>query len=105
MSRIANAVRRALLHDPVRDAGCALKLFRRELVRDFVPIRTLYSFMPAFAVAAGWRVREVAVGHRARRAGVSKYGLRVMAVTPMMDLLALWWLLRRYAFSRRTATG
>jgi dolichol-phosphate mannosyltransferase len=95
MSRVANAVRRALLHDGVRDGGCALKLFRRELVRDFLPIHTLYSFMPAFAVAAGWRMSEIAVAHRPRSAGRSKYGLRAMALLPLLDLLAVWWLLRR----------
>jgi dolichol-phosphate mannosyltransferase len=97
MSRIANATRRALLRDGVSDTGCSLKLFRREVVASFVPIRTMYSFLPAFAVAAGWRVLEVTVAHRARRAGVSNYGLRVMAVHPLLDLLALVWLLRRFA--------
>jgi dolichol-phosphate mannosyltransferase len=101
MSRLANHARRALLHDGVRDGGCAAKLFRRDLVRDFLPIRTLYAFMPAFAVAAGWRVSEVAVSHRPRRAGRSKYGLRAMAVMPLLDLVAVWWLLRRDMRRRR----
>jgi dolichol-phosphate mannosyltransferase len=95
MSRLANAVRQRLLHDGVRDAGCSLKLFRRELVRDFLPIRTLYSFLPAFAVAAGRRVVEVPVAHRPRRAGESKYGLQAMAILPLLDLLRLWWFFRR----------
>lgn len=95
MSRIANAARRALLRDGVSDTGCSLKLFRREVARSFLPIRTLYSFLPAFAVAGGWSVREVPVAHRPRRAGVSKYGLRAMAILPLLDLLSLWWILRR----------
>ncbi len=100
MSRTANLVRRRLLQDGVTDTGCALKLFRREVVADFLPIRTLYSFLPAFAATAGWRVREISVVHRHRRAGESKYGLRAMAVLPLMDTLALWWLLRRRLRSR-----
>ena len=95
MSRLANAVRRAALRDGVSDTGCSLKLFRREVAASFLPIRTLYSFLPAFAVAAGFTVREVPVAHRPRRAGVSHYGLGVMAVLPLLDLLALCWLLRR----------
>ncbi|MBI5693971.1 MAG: glycosyltransferase family 2 protein [Verrucomicrobia bacterium] len=95
MSRIANATRRALLRDGVRDTGCSLKLFRREVAESFLPIRTLYSFLPAFAVAGGWKVIETPVDHRPRRAGESKYGLRVMALHPLMDLLALAWVLRR----------
>jgi glycosyltransferase involved in cell wall biosynthesis len=95
MSRVANAVRRALLRDGVSDTGCSLKIFRREVAASFIPIRTMYSFLPAFAVAAGWSVREVPVAHRARQAGVSKYGFRAMAILPLLDLLTLCWLLRR----------
>lgn len=95
MSRVANAVRRALLRDGVTDTGCSLKVFRREVASCFLPIRTMYSFLPAFAVAAGYTVREVPVAHRPRRAGESKYGFRVMAILPLLDLLALCWLLRR----------
>ncbi len=95
MSGLANTARRALLRDGVSDTGCSLKLFRREVAGSFLPIRTLYSFLPAFAVASGWTVREIPVTHRARAAGVSKYGLRAMAILPLLDLLALTWLLRR----------
>lgn len=113
MSRVANAARRALLHDGVTDTGCSLKVFRREVAGSFVPIRTMYSFIPAFAVAAGFTVREVPVAHRPRRAGESKYGLRAMAVLPLLDLLALCWLLRRIVrqkhpaptLDRKTVTG
>jgi dolichol-phosphate mannosyltransferase len=95
MSRIANATRRSLLRDGVSDTGCSLKLFRREVAAAFLPMRTLYSFLPAFAVAGGWTVREIPVEHRARQAGVSHYGLRAMAILPLLDLLALVWLCRR----------
>lgn len=91
MSRTANAVRSSLLHDGVHDAGCALKAFRRAVVSSFVPIRTLYSFMPAMAVAAGFQVVEMPVNHRERKAGISKYGLRVMFWRPALDLLGMWW--------------
>lgn len=102
MSRLANTVRRALLHDNVSDTGCSLKLFRREVAASFLSIRTMYSFLPAFAVAAGFTVRQVPVAHRRRHAGKSKYGLWVMAVRPMLDLLAVAWRLRRTRHSART---
>jgi dolichol-phosphate mannosyltransferase len=62
----------------------------------------MYSFLPAFAVAAGFTVRQVPVAHRRRHAGKSKYGLWVMAVRPMLDLLAVAWRLRRTRHSART---
>jgi dolichol-phosphate mannosyltransferase len=95
MSSVANGVRGRLLRDGVDDSGCALRLFRREVRESFWPIRTLYSFIPAFAAAGGWRIRQVDVGHRARKAGTSKYGLLVMAWRPLCDMLALFWLLKR----------
>jgi dolichol-phosphate mannosyltransferase len=102
MSRIANEVRGRMLGDNLRDSGCALKVFRSEVTAAFFPIRSLYSFMPAMAGAAGWRIREQPVNHRERRSGVSKYGFGTFAWRPLVDTVALWWLLRcRPAFRRR----
>lgn len=102
MSRIANRVRAVALRDGVPDSGCALKVFRREVLGSFLPMRTLYSFMPACAVAAGWSVLALPVSHRPRTAGTSSYGLRVMALVPLLDMLALCWLLRRAIRQKRT---
>jgi glycosyltransferase involved in cell wall biosynthesis len=95
MSRIANAVRRRVLGDGVSDTGCALKVFRREVVASFIPIRTLYSFMPALAVAAGFRVVELSVNHRPRRAGQSKYGFVAMLWRPLIDMIGIRWFVQR----------
>ncbi len=95
MSRLANAVRGRVLGDGVSDTGCALKAFRKEVAAAFIPIRTLYSFMPALAVAAGFRVVEEPVNHRPRKAGVSKYGLIAMAWRPLVDMLGVRWFAQR----------
>ena len=95
MSRIANGVRGRLLRDGLKDSGCALTIFRREVVGAFLPMRSLYSFMPAFAVAAGFTVAEVAVRHRERTSGKSNYGLAAFAWKPLVDMLAIWWFARR----------
>lgn len=95
MSRIANAVRRPLLRDGVTDSGCALRLFRAEVRRSFLPLRTLNSFIPACAVSGGWRVIERPIAHRPRLAGTANYTFRSMAVLPFLDTLALCWAVRR----------
>lgn len=95
MSRLANVVRRALLRDGVNDAGCALKVFRREVVASFLPVPMLNPFMPAFAVSGGFRVEETPVQHRPRRGGQSKYGFRRLLWRPARDLLVIAWTLRR----------
>ncbi len=95
MSRVANAVRRKVLCDGVRDTGCGLKVMERRVVGSLIPIRTLYSFIPALAVAAGFRVAEVEVNHRPRRGGESKYGMRRFLFWPLLDMLGLWWFIHR----------
>ncbi len=95
MSRLANAVRGRVLLDGLSDAGCAQKVFRREIVPCLLPVDMLNPFMGAFAVAAGFRVAERPVGHRPRRSGQAHYGFRRMLWRPAFDLLAISWVLRR----------
>jgi dolichol-phosphate mannosyltransferase len=91
ISRLANRVRSKWLGDGLSDAGCALKVFRREVVSAFIPIRTLYSFMPSLAVAAGFRVTEVPVKHRQRAHGDSKYSVRSFLIRPIIDCIGVHW--------------
>jgi glycosyltransferase involved in cell wall biosynthesis len=100
MSKLANSVRARLLGDGLRDTGCALKAFRREVVDSFIPIRTLYSFMGAMAVAAGFRLRQVAVAHRPRVRGASKYGLSAFWWKPLIDMAGLVWFSHRRCLTR-----
>lgn len=95
MSKLANRIRSRALGDRLSDSGCALKVFRREVVPALLPIRTLYSFMPAMAVAAGFTVREHPVRHRDRKTGASSYGLRAFLWKPFMDMVGLMWYRRR----------
>ncbi len=95
MSRFANAVRGRLLGDGMRDSGCALKVMRREVCSAMIPIRTLYSFIPALAVAGGFTVTQVPVHHRERDGGTSSYGLWVMLWRPFVDMMGLLWFRKR----------
>ncbi|NHZ73229.1 MAG: glycosyltransferase [Nitrospirae bacterium] len=95
MSRLANSVRGWLLQDGVRDAGCALKVMRREVVYSLIPLKTLYSFIPAMAAAAGFRNAELSVRHRQRQGGKTSYGLLVFLWRPLVDLMGLVWYRRR----------
>lgn len=95
MSRFANAIRSRVLRDGMRDTGCGLKVFRREVREALIPLRTLYSFIPAMVRAAGFRMTERPVGHRPRTRGTSKYGLWVMLWRPLVDMLGMAWFIRR----------
>jgi len=103
MSRIANGIRSKALGDGVRDTGCTLKAFRREVISSFLPIRTMYSFMVAMAVQSGYTIRQIEVNHRPRTKGQSKYGVLVFLWRPLVDMLGLMWFFRR-RFSARIQT-
>jgi glycosyltransferase involved in cell wall biosynthesis len=103
ISRLANAVRSRVLRDGVRDSGCALKAFRREVVGALIPLRTLYSFMPAMAAASGFTVIQIPVQHRARQGGCSSYGLFVFLWRPLLDMLGMWWFTRRCVQLKRAS--
>lgn len=70
----------------LHDYGCSLKAYRAGMIKA-VPLQgELHRFIPALAAAHGARIDEMAVGHRPRRSGTSKYGLsRIGRV--MLDLL------------------
>jgi dolichol-phosphate mannosyltransferase len=95
MSSLANAARSRILQDGVADSGCGIKAFHRRVIDAFIPMRTLYSFMPALAVSAGFTVGQVPVRHRPRSGGKSNYGVRQFLWKPLLDLIGVWWFARR----------
>ena len=94
-SLAANAIRRMLLRDGSPDTGCGLKAFPRRAFLDLPTFDHMHRFLPALFLADGWTVRHVAVGHRPRMAGQSKYGQIDRALVGAIDLVGVWWLLRR----------
>jgi glycosyltransferase involved in cell wall biosynthesis len=58
-----------------RDLGCALKIYRAEVLRDISMYGDLHRFLPALIHQVGGKITEIPVRHHARTTGVSKYGL------------------------------
>ena len=94
-SRIANSVRGAILKDGTRDSGCGLKAFRRDLFLSLPYFDGLHRFLPALVRREGFDVGYVDVVDRPRRHGVSNYGLWDRLWVGILDLLGVWWLIRR----------
>lgn len=94
-SRIANAVRSALLGDGVSDTGCGLKLFARADFLTLPAFNHMHRYLPALYVREGGHVVLVPVGHRARTHGRSKYGVWDRLSVAIADLTGVLWLLRR----------
>jgi dolichol-phosphate mannosyltransferase len=95
MSRLANSVRRRFLNDGVHDAGCQLRVMRPAIREALFPVELMQSFIPAIAVAAGFRVGEVPVRHHPRRHGDSKYGFLRLWLRPALAMVRLRRELRR----------
>lgn len=96
-SRVANQVRSRLLSDATPDTGCGLKLFPRALFLDLPAFDHMHRFLPALVLRAGGRVQSIAVNHRPRRSGISKYGLFDRLGVGIVDMFGVWWLMRRPA--------
>lgn len=94
-SRIANAVRRAVLRDATRDTGCGLKAVRREVYLALPYFDALHRFMPALVKREGYEVRLVDVRDRPRLHGVSNYGMWNRLGVGLLDLAGVWWLIFR----------
>jgi dolichol-phosphate mannosyltransferase len=94
-SRVANGVRNAITREDVRDSACTLRVMRRGCLAGLPRFRGFHRFVPTLLRMAGCRVLEVPVRHRARRFGVSHYGIRNRAVVAFEDLLAVRWMQSR----------
>jgi dolichol-phosphate mannosyltransferase len=94
-SRIANAVRGAVLRDGTRDTGCGLKAFRRDVFLRLPYFDGLHRFLPALVKREGYEIGYVDVVDRPRGAGVSNYGMWDRLWVGILDLAGVWWLIRR----------
>jgi dolichol-phosphate mannosyltransferase len=94
-SRVANAVRSVVLRDGTRDTGCGLKAFRRDLFLRLPYFDGLHRFLPALVRREGYAIGYVDVVDRPRRAGTSNYGMWDRLWIGILDLLGVWWLIRR----------
>lgn len=74
-SKIANALIRRMTGVYIKDYGCTLKIFRREIAEDLGLYGELHRFIPVLAKLQGARITQVDVKHHARIHGKSKYGI------------------------------
>ena len=94
-SRVANAVRAALLRDATADSGCGLRLFRRDMYLALPFFDHMHRFVPALMLRQGGAVLSVEVNHRPRKSGHSHYGISNRVWVGIADLLGVYWLQRR----------
>ena len=75
LSRIFNGVTGRLSGVALHDMNCGIKAYRAEVVRDLTLYGDHHRFIPVLAHQRGFRITELAVNHRPRVNGRSRYGL------------------------------
>jgi glycosyltransferase involved in cell wall biosynthesis len=91
-SMLANALISRVTGVHLHDYGCSLKVFRAEIVKPMKLYGEMHRFLPAIASEQTSNITEMAVNHRARRYGRSKYGIG-RTVRVVLDLLTVKFLL------------
>jgi len=74
-SALANAMIRNLTDVHIRDYGCTLKVFRKDVAKNLGLYGELHRFIPVLVQLYGARMEEVDVRHHPRKYGRSKYGI------------------------------
>ncbi|MBN2527999.1 MAG: glycosyltransferase family 2 protein [Deltaproteobacteria bacterium] len=89
-SRGAWLLRRMIVGDDIHDSGCSLKIYKRECFQNLTLYGEMHRFIPAVLKIQGYRLGEIAVNHRPRTAGVTKYNWR-RAFKGFVDMVAVWY--------------
>ena len=93
-SKIANALIRRMTGVYIKDYGCTLKVFKREIAEELGLYGELHRFIPVLAKMQGARITQTNVKHHPRQFGKSKYGIN-RTVRVMSDLVLMVFM-RRY---------
>lgn len=87
-SKIANFLVRRVTNLNIKDNGCALKVFSKDIAKGLNLYGEMHRFITLLAYLEGAQIEQMPVKHHARHAGISKYGLeRVFKVVADMMLL------------------
>ena len=95
VSRIANRVRNRVLGQSIRDTGCSVRIFPRDVALRLPAFHGAHRFFGPLLLREGCRIVQVPVGHRPRKSGKSHYHFGNRSIRVVVDLLGVAWLLRR----------
>jgi glycosyltransferase involved in cell wall biosynthesis len=94
-SQVANWLIGVVSGVRLHDHGCTLKAYRASLLKELHLYGEMHRFIPLYLNQIGAAVSELAVDHRPRTAGVSKYGPgRIIRVA--LDVLLIRFITRYY---------
>lgn len=74
-SRFFNFVTSVLTGIKLHDFNCGLKAYRKEVAKDVKIYGELHRYIPVLAQWLGFKIGEIAIQHRARKYGKTKFGI------------------------------
>lgn len=72
----------------LKDYNCGFKAYRQSLVKELTLYGEMHRYIPVLAHALGYKVGQIAVHHRPRKFGKSKYGME-RYLRGLFDLLTV----------------
>lgn len=95
-SKIANNFRRMMTKDEAVDTGCPLKILHTDVAKKIPFFTGMHRFLAALVGLQDGRIKQIAVRHYPRKAGVSKFHLSNRLVAPFIDCFAFRWMRKRW---------
>ncbi len=95
ISRWANRARNWVLGQSIRDTGCAVRIFPRQVALRFPMFHGAHRFYGPLLIREGCRIVQIPVGHRPRPHGQSHYNIWNRSIKVITDLFGVAWLMRR----------
>lgn len=93
-TKLFNATARKFSGIKLHDFNCGLKAYKQVVVKNIEVYGEMHRYIPILAKQAGFtRIGEKVVQHRARKYGVSKFGLNRF-INGMLDLLSVTFITR-----------
>lgn len=87
-SWLANRIIKKVSGVEVKDLGCSLKAYKREVLKNVKLYGEMHRFLPIYASWIGAKIDNIEVAHHPRKFGKSKYGIsRTFRV--LIDLLTI----------------
>jgi dolichol-phosphate mannosyltransferase len=95
ISRWANRIRNAVLGQEIKDTGCSVRIFPRDVALRLPLFQGAHRFFGPLLLREGCKIAQVPVNHRPRPHGKSHYNIWNRSIKVAVDLLGVAWLLRR----------
>ena len=88
-TKLYNAVARGMSGIKLHDFNCGLKAYKNQVIKSIEVLGEMHRYIPILAKWAGYKkIGEKVVVHRARKYGVTKFGLNRFINGPL-DLLSI----------------